>query len=546
MLQPDNEQTVVLHGEQATIQAIIGLASNSRHMLHVCADSLAPSVSIGVKELKDAMVAMHARGVKYQYITEVTKDNIEYCQELQKYAELRHLDGIKGNFAVNEGEYLATAVVPREAAPVPEVIHSTVKSIVEQHEYLFQTLWRKSIPAEQRISEIQQGVEQEQFEVIYDTEKASELILQLSRSAKREVLFRLPNSKSLLRMENLGVLDTLKAAARNGAEVRIIVPVSQLNSAIVENLVSEPGVKVLDAAEAQSGIMIIDRSHFLSSELVHPASEMYSDAIGVSVYSNSRRSISSLVSFFDSLWNQSELYKQLEAQQQAEKKFINIAAHELRTPVQPIIGRVELLKMELDSGKLDIDSAKNALEMIARNAERLQRLTENLLTVSRVERSLLHLNRTEFELSSVIGDIVNDSVHQVAASAKSLTVVYEPKEKIVINADRDKISQVLYNLLGNAIKFTDEGTVEVTASRAENPSRVVVTIRDTGPGIDPSMFPQLFEIFASKAVGETSTQSGTGVGLYVAKHIVEAHGGTLSASNNADGKGATFSFTIPY
>jgi signal transduction histidine kinase len=125
-------------------------------------------------------------------------------------------------------------------------------------------------------------------------------------------------------------------------------------------------------------------------------------------------------------------------------------------------------------------------------------------------------------------------------------VVYEPKEKIVINADRDKISQVLYNLLGNAIKFTDEGTVEVTASRAENPSRVVVTIRDTGPGIDPSMFPQLFEIFASKAVGETSTQSGTGVGLYVAKHIVEAHGGTLSASNNADGKGATFSFTIPY
>jgi hypothetical protein len=137
ILSEAEEKTIVLRGEERTTTALLEFAANTKTRIDVCADWLAPSVSVGVLQLKNAMIDLVTRGVKYRYITEITKDNLLYCKELAKYVELRHLDGIRGNFAVNESEYIATAFVEEEAKPVPEIIYSAVKSVVEQHQYLF-------------------------------------------------------------------------------------------------------------------------------------------------------------------------------------------------------------------------------------------------------------------------------------------------------------------------------------------------------------------------------------------------------------------------
>ncbi len=168
-------------------------------------------------------------------------------------------------------------------------------------------------------------------------------MLSLSRLAKEEILFLLPNDKAPVRMEKLGVLDILQKASLRGVTVRVICPDTGANSEIVERLGVKSQIKLVKGTESQSGIMIIDSSRFISAELVNPTLETFSEAVGITLYSNSKRSTSMLRSFFNSLWNQAELYKRLELQEKMEKEFINMAAYEIRTPVQPLVGMSDIL-----------------------------------------------------------------------------------------------------------------------------------------------------------------------------------------------------------
>jgi two-component system sensor histidine kinase VicK len=213
ILSEAEEKTIVLRGEERTTNALLEFAANTKTRMDVSADRLAPSVSVGVPELKKGMIDMVTRGVKYRYITEITKDNLLYCKELAQYVELRHLDGIRGNFAVNESEYIATAVVEEEAKPVPEVIYSTVRSVVEQHQYLFLALWDKAVPAEHRIREIEQGAEPQRVTVIYDGGQALELYQSLIMSAEKEIKVVFPTANALIRQDKAGILFLLQEAA---------------------------------------------------------------------------------------------------------------------------------------------------------------------------------------------------------------------------------------------------------------------------------------------------------------------------------------------
>ena len=273
-------------------------------------------------------------------------------------------------------------------------------------------------------------------------------------------------------------------------------------------------------------------------------------AAGSSVYSNSKAIALSYASIFESLWIQTETYAKLKAYSKMQKEFINNAAHELRTPIQPILGITEILRF---GGELDEIGGKQklneSLDIILRNARRLSELADNVLSVSLIESQSLKLEKELFNLNDIIVDNIKSAKRQFLSidSRSSVKIIYdhvsETEADIYIEADKYKISQVVYNLLNNAIKFTNEGSITFSVKRkddkVENKKAIVVSVKDTGKGIDSEMLPRLFTRFATKSF------SGTGLGLFVSKHIVDAHDGEIWAENNSDEKGATFSFTLP-
>jgi signal transduction histidine kinase len=226
----------------------------------------------------------------------------------------------------------------------------------------------------------------------------------------------------------------------------------------------------------------------------------------------------------------SEFFRSVQKQLIMQTEFINIAAHELRTPIMPILVNVEILEEELGKNNPEI-------KIITRNAKRLQRLTENILSVTRIESKSLSLKKELFDLNNVIAACVRDETVQI--ENKNIKMLHrKDTEKILVKADKDRISQVISNLLHNAIKFTNEGEIVVIAENIKD--GVKVSVKDNGSGIDPQIIPILFSKFATKS------DKGTGLGLYICKGIIEAHGGRIWAENNAEpAKGATVSFVLP-
>ena len=231
-----------------------------------------------------------------------------------------------------------------------------------------------------------------------------------------------------------------------------------------------------------------------------------------------------------------EANEQLTVHDKLQREFINIAAHELRTPLQPILGLSEILESQFGE-------RSEEMKVIARNARRLERLTQDILDVSKIESGALTLNIQTIDLdeaiSSVIIDYRNNLAHAIRtenAKKEKVKIEYEPK-KLMVKGDRDRIQQVMSNLINNALRFTKEGAIIVKTQVIDDLAQI--TVKDTGSGIDPEIMPRLFEKFVTKS------EKGTGLGLYISNNIVQAHGGKMWAENNADGKGATFAFTLP-
>jgi signal transduction histidine kinase len=219
--------------------------------------------------------------------------------------------------------------------------------------------------------------------------------------------------------------------------------------------------------------------------------------------------------------------EQLKDHDRMQREFINVAAHELRTPTQAIIGYSDLFYLRPES-------REEAIKAIARNAERLELLTRDILDVTRIEGHRLDLNKEKFDISEVVASAIDDTRRRVDDS----TIKFQyTLGKIQVEADRMRISQVVSNLLGNAVKFTKQGTIYISTDNKDG--QVVVSVKDTGPGIDSEIMPRLFTKFTSKS------QTGTGLGLFISKSIIEAHGGRIWAENNKDRKGATVTFRLP-
>jgi two-component system sensor histidine kinase VicK len=706
------ERTEVLHGEHNVVNTVLQFTSKAKSRIDACVDYTRPLLAVEIEQLRKAFLDARTRGVRLRYVTEVTEDNVAYCKELIKIVDdLRHINGIKGNFYLSETEYIAPASFHEKGKPASWIIYSNVKEIVEyQRHFVFDSFWSRSIPAEQKIKEIEEGIIRYETRIVEDPNQIIEEISRLTASSnelsacltsggmqysynyffetKKKLLEKqkkgkhkgiryvtkiekednnielvktylnsgiqirhiknlppmsfgvsdkemsatiekmeggkkiqsllisnepsyinhyntifnelwkngidavnrikdieagldtanieiiqnpkegierawsylkisrnnvsvlFPTANAFSRQIGMGLLDLLKEATeQRGVQIRILIPASeQVLRIINEAMAICPLVDFRIAEEklqTQITLILIDNDHCMIVELKDDTRDNSYDAAGLSTYSNSKSIILSYASIFEILWKQNELYEQLKVQDKMQTEFINIAAHELRTPIQPILGLTQVMRSKIgDRGR---ENESELLDVITRNAKRLQQLTENILDVTKIESNSLQLNKEQFNLRELIVNAVSDFKTQLK-EYDNVRLELLSKEDILIEADKTRISQVISNLLNNAIKFTQkersEGAniISVTLEDKNNDDKskdVTVSIKDIGIGIAPEIVPRLFTKFATKSY------QGTGLGLFISKSIVEAHGGKLWAENNKEGKGATFSFSLP-
>ena len=554
----DREITQVWEGVENTVGKSLDVLYKLQKSCDQCVDRNAASVILMTEPIMQAYVDLKRRGISVRFITEITRENIEYCKEIMKIADVRHLDGISGNFTIADGTDYAGVATTHEAQPITQLLVSNVRAFVQQQQYFFEMLWKKAISSEDRIRELEEGVAPEFIEIISDKNQVVKLLLKLIREAKKEVMVILPNTNAIERVDKMGLWHELIAASKNGIKISVICPFadSSNNDAaaaaeIINNLQKESIVEFIAGEETQSGIVIVDSSRFIAAELVNPLSDTFQGAIGMSLYSNNNRIASLLSSFFESLWKEAELFTQLEQANEKlqmhdmlQREFINIAAHELRTPTQAILGYAELTQMP--DSNLNKDEA---LSKIMKNAKRLQSLTEDILDVTRIESQTLKLNKTRFDLRDTAANVLDDYRNTVQAGKDLEYLLLDADKPAFVLADKERISQVLSNLVSNALKFTKSGIISASIEEEfrtdeedkekKEKKELIVSVKDTGTGIDSDIMPHLFTKFVSKS------PVGTGLGLFISKSIVQAHGGRIWAENNPDGKGATFRFSLP-
>ena len=555
----DEKVTRVFYGVETVVNTIIEFLHQTNNVVYACVDQTRPILILDILDLKNAFLDAKNRGVKLHYVTEITKDNLPYCKQLMVMVdELRHLDGIKGNFYVSESGYLAPATAHERGKSASQIIYSNVNEIIEHQRYVFDSFWNRAIPAEDRIKEIEEGIDLEKTEVIQSPQKILDVFLDMIKSAKYEILLILPTINAFLREERIGTFELLKnSCLQKNVMVRIVTPTNDKVEAILRSFyvalneglplqqqeekdktrkgnfqVQHSDIQFKETTVTTVTILVVDRKESLAIEKKDDSKLDFIEAVGLTTYSNSEPTVMSYISIFEALWRQAELVDQLKAHDRLQREFINIASHEMKTPTQAILGFSELLEQYPEKSPEMIASLK-------RNAIRLQRLTNDILEVSRIESQTLRLNKEKVNINEKIRNVINDVRSEIHNPDKLKIVFAETKPPIYVHADKIRLYQVIANLLSNGLKFTKEGTISISADVKDNDNELIVSVKDSGEGIHSDILPRLFTKFATKS------NIGTGLGLYISKNIIEAHGGMIWAENNQDGRGAKFSFSLP-
>ena len=325
--------------------------------------------------------------------------------------------------------------VPSQGKKYPtEYIYSTVKSFVEQQQYFFDMLWNKSIPADIRIKEIEEGIKPNVLETITDPLEIKHEYLNLIKSATNEIMLIIPTENAIRRHADIGVFQNLKSIIsktkdnkiNENMKIRILIsginnyhlmterqPEKIQTTTLVSFAQSSiPYIELRNIetdSTTNSVIFVIDKKESLVIEIKDDTKEKFVDSVGFATYSNSRATVLSYVSIFESFWKQSELVKKLKESEELQKDFVHIAAHELKNPIQPILALTEILVKQ----KPDENEFQNILKIIDRNTKKLFQLTNDILDVTKIETNNLTLDKESFNLNDLISDIVEDYKDQI-------------------------------------------------------------------------------------------------------------------------------------
>ena len=699
--------TRIIFGKGKAIITEVGIFHNAATSIDTCMTYTRPSLAVSLKPIKDAFLAAKRGGIKLRYITEINHHNFEDCKELLGIVhELRHLDGVKTNFMISEKEYLAPLIQEKSEAIASEHIYSNTDQIVEHGQCIFDTLWSKSIPAEERIKQLMDGEVAPETKIVDSEDEIMKHFIHLSevssglsvvsnhggmqltynsflelckkvlekqkrgegdgirwimriekdsinlvkkflklgvkirhvknlapinfavskhgliatveeiagggmmqnlltsnegsyikhftsmfeqlwkegvdaryrikdieekvgiaeieiirnpidsiargwdmvKSARKEINVLFSSSNALKRQIAMGALPLLKnASEKQKVRIRMLLPSSDRSDQLIEETKSNvPNIDIRtisSSLETKISILIVDNKQCLILELKDDKQNTSHDAVGLATYSISPTIISSYLAIFESFWRQAELFEKMKEVEILEKDFINFAAHELRNPVQPIIGFSELLY-----SKIENQEHRRLLDEVILNARRLERLARVMLDVTRIENNSLILTKETVDTAKVIKDIVDSynqnlrekNVVNKSKNLEELMIIQNGVKDLEVTLDKVRITQVICNILDNALSFSHEGKIKVVLKKEKRNRQnfLLVRVKDTGPGIDPEILSKLFTKFASKS------DMGTGLGLFISKGIVEAHGGKIWAENNPN-RGATFSFILP-
>jgi signal transduction histidine kinase len=501
----------------------------------------------------------------------IDRDSIELLKILSDMGiQIREIKNMPPmNFCVTEKEVQATIDEMKDGKMVQSVLVSKLV-YVNHFRSIFEELWKDGIDARARIASIEEGADLGEVEVVPSSSRAGEIYLQLVKNAQKEIVIMFPTPNAFLRQYTIGVVPLAKEAAQRGnVKVRILMPNHESTEELVRNLTAtaeeqeEEGhhpsrhnnnidIRYIGQAilDTHATILVVDKKFSLIMEIRDDSKMTFEEAIGLSTYSNSKAGVLSYLSLLENLWLQTELNQQikessirleaanekLKIHDKMQQEFTDIAAHELRTPIQPILGLSQIIRH-----KLKETDCIEPLDIIIRNALRLQRLTEDILDVQKIESQTMQINKERFELSGWISNLVadysNDLGKEKEKEAIKLITKLDISAPIVVDADRNRLAQVIHNLLSNSVRHTKEGTIAVITK--EKDQQVIVSVKDTCKGIALDILPRLFSKFVTKSY------QGTGLGLYICRGIIEAHGGKIWAENNDDGKGATFTFSLP-
>jgi signal transduction histidine kinase len=530
--------------------------SNAEKNLNICGHSALPDFTL-TGRIRKALQQAKLKGIKIRYITEITEDNLSSCKELMKFAEVRHLDMIVGNFVASDKEYYGQSSGNNFLS---NQFYNDDPGMVGQQNYIFEILWNNAIIQHDKISSIEVGVDPGEVKVISDPHEIRTTYLNLVKSANSEISLIIATPKALQRNYRGGIISMLiEASEKRNVNVNLVIPTYE-NDKIEDDFLHTKSlaknfrfrVKSIVPVTTQTHkikttFLIVDKKSVLIIDVKDDNKNNFIEAVGYATFHTSKSRTESYNFIFDTIWRQADLYEslreanknllysyqKLEEHDALEKEFINLAAHELRTPSQSIVGYSEMLKVLPKRNK-------QYEEAILRNAERLYSLVTNMLNIARIESQTMELNKTIFDLNIKIDNVIKDISQQLELRRDNkVTIEFKPIGKINITADKEKIFQVFSNLLNNALKFTNQGTIIITVKQKEKTNQVVVTVKDSGPGIDPEILPHLFTKFKAKS------EKGLGLGLYISKNIIEAHHGKIEAYNNPNSKGATFVVTLP-
>jgi hypothetical protein len=353
-----SERTEIWYGVDNIISRSLEVLSRMQTTYDLCLDSTGVSPILEIEPIKKAYFELKNRGVKIRIITEITTQNISYCKEIMNIGDVRHLEGIKGNFVIADGAKYAGIANTRDGN-LPQLISSNVMAFVEQQQYFFEMLWDKAIPAKKRIREIEEGRSPEKLEIIEDTQKSISRAFDIMNRTQKEllVLFATPRTFSLALLGEAASI--YRKISENGVDIKLLVPRGTVDH-IEEN---EQMAKVGQISPSinlrftevdlntRITIMISDRNEFMSWELRDDTLDDPYLAGGIATYSNIKSIASSYAIIFDNLWKITEFAEnlrmaniKLEGNEKVMKEFINIAAHELRTPIQPLLGLSEVVR----------------------------------------------------------------------------------------------------------------------------------------------------------------------------------------------------------
>src|SRR5689334_3639953 len=342
------------------------------------------------------------KGIKL--VTSIDRDSLDIVRKfLSIGVQVRHVKNIPPiDFAVSDKEMIATIEKSESGQMIQNLLVSIEQPYIDHFASIFDELWKSGVDAKDRIKAIEEGVDTAGIDIIQNSTEIQKIIFSLVKSAAEEILVVFSSANAFHRQEYLGAMQSLKEASNErGVNVRILTPGDNLivktaqgwNEQQQQSLNQQRlRIRFIEPyLQTKVSLLIVDRKFSLAVELKNDAAHSSYEAMGLATYSNSKPTVLSYSSIFENLWKQTELYEGLKEVDKLKDEFINIAAHELRTPIQPIIGLSGVLRSQINDSQ-----QQQYLDVIIRSAKRLQRLSGDILDVTKIESHNLILRKEKF------------------------------------------------------------------------------------------------------------------------------------------------------